>query len=248
MCQVFNALEIDLTLWQRETRGLPPLRHDWTIIHSFFVGMGGYVIDMDLGGEMGESNASPHLALTAKGVLRLASLGYELPDVPLQSIKDRSKADTFTKSIAGLQAGYLVVQLIGRLASGLFITLLEINAFGHALCALIIFWFWLKKPYDIKSPIPVAEPWVEPVAALWSLEMGCAIQDCSHEMNTRIMRPWRAREHFEHFIRTIKKRVKPRAVTNTTGLRAHIHCEAGENGQGNIEKVNPGHSKGNLSR
>jgi hypothetical protein len=228
-------MAIDLTLWQRQARGLPLPRHEWTIIHSFFAGMGGFVIDMNVDGGPEDRAKSPSLALTAKGVLQLASLGYDLPDVPLQSIKDRSKADTFTKGIACLQAGYMIFQLVARLAGGLFITLLEVNALGHALCALILFWFWLRKPYDIKSPIPVAGTWVGPVAALWSLEIGCDINDCSHKMDIRFMRPRHDMENFKNFIRIVNKAW---AATKKTGTCVKITREDGDTHFEDIEKVN----------
>ena len=210
--------------------------------------MGGYIIHMDRGGEAEQPTSSSNLTLTAKGVLQLASLGYDLPDVPLQSIKDRSKADTFTKSIACLQAGYLVFQLIGRLASGLFITLLEINAFGHALCALIIFWFWLKKPYDIKSPITVTGSWAGPVAALWSMEIGYDIKGCSHDMNRKIVLTRHDTENFKDFIRRVQNRVSICAATNKTGFYAQVSGNDDESLHDDTEKVSPDDSRGALSR
>ena len=220
---------ISLTSWQRQERGLRPPRYEWTIIHSFFAGMGGFVLDTDDEWELRHLASSPRLALTAKGVLQLASLGYDLPDVPLHSIKDRSKANTFTKSIACLQAGYMIFQMAGRCASGLFITLLEVNAVGHAVCALILFWFWLKKPYDIRSPISVAGTWVRPLKTLWSLENYCDINDCNHEMGTSITRPRRDRENFKNFIYLVDNMVKARATTRVDGSPGKLPPKYGEN-------------------
>jgi len=194
---------------QHQETGLPLPKHEWTMVNSFFSVMGGFVMDTNDEGTRRYITNSPKLALTAKGVWQLAVLGCELPDIPLQSIKDRSKANTFAKGIACIQASYLILQLIARLANRLPITLLEINTLGHALCALILFLFWLRKPYDVQSPIPVAGTWTRPLTALWSLSSCCDINGCRHHNEYEgLFPPAHDRQNFECFIGIASNRTR----------------------------------------
>ena len=45
-----------------------------------------------------------------------------------------------------------MIQCISRLAQGLSISLLELNTFAHALCALLIYGLWWEKPLDVEEP------------------------------------------------------------------------------------------------
>jgi hypothetical protein len=121
-------------------------------MHSFYAGMGGFAIDTSPTDGKEFIPGSPRLALTAKGILFLLSHGYALPRVSKASIKDRSKADGLAKILVCLQAGYIIVQYVGRLAAHLPQTFLEINTIGHVLCALIMYMFWWDKPQDIQEP------------------------------------------------------------------------------------------------
>lgn len=65
--------------------------------------------------------------MTGEGILGLAKLGH-LPDIPLDFILDKSKADNVTKTLVIIQATWLLIQYIPRLAAHLPLTLLEINS------------------------------------------------------------------------------------------------------------------------
>ena len=117
--------------------------HEWTKVHSFYAGMGGFVIDTKnhkYPNKLEEAYVpgSPRVTLTVDGVFLLAKLG-RLPDISIESIEDRSKANNLAKGLVCLQAGWIIVQCIARLASHLPITLLEVNTSGHAICALLIY-------------------------------------------------------------------------------------------------------------
>ena len=114
--------------------------------------MGSFVIDTSPTDGKEFIPGSPRLTLTAKGILFLLSQGYSLPRVTKASITDRSKADGLAKILVCLQAGYIIVQCIGRLVAHLPLTFLEINTLGHVLCALIMYAFWWNKPQDIRDP------------------------------------------------------------------------------------------------
>lgn len=80
----------------------------------------------------------PNLTLTARGVALLAKCDL-LPDLHEAEIIDKSKADGLAKLVACGQAGWMLVQVIGRVALRLPITLLEVNTLGHVVCAFAIY-------------------------------------------------------------------------------------------------------------
>lgn len=129
----------------------PSFLGNWSMVHSFFVEMGGYVI---------RRQNDENVTVTTSGVMRLAELGYELPRLSDGDILDRSKADPITKVLTCFQAGYMIVQVIGRRAADLPITMLEINTLGHVVCALVIYAFWFQKPLGIEVPVVVEEEWL----------------------------------------------------------------------------------------
>jgi hypothetical protein len=110
---------------------------------------------------------SPRLYLTAKGVLAHVKAGkLSLP--PKEAIAERSKSDVLVKTLVCLQAGYIIVQCVSRVASGLSLTFLEINTSGHVLCALIMCSHWLHKPQDLNLSIPLEAGLVK-VIGNWQL-------------------------------------------------------------------------------
>ena len=90
------------------------------------------------------------------------------------AIKSRSRANEVAKSIACIQAIWFVAQCLTRrkfdfsvssptLSTNIYLTpvqvightpisLLELNTFGHALCALLVYALWWEKPFDVESP------------------------------------------------------------------------------------------------
>lgn len=113
------------------------------MMHSYFAVMGGFCFDTT----NAEVNFLPgdrtRVTLTSTGICSLAELAPELlPDLSKEHIRDKSKADGFDKTLACLQAFRFCAQCISRLATGLSTTLLELNTFAHALCALLAYAFW----------------------------------------------------------------------------------------------------------
>lgn len=70
-------------------------------------------------------------------------------------IADKSKADWFTRIIASLQIIWFLTQIVGRVASDLTITPLELFTLGYVGCALGMYYFWRHKPFDLQVPITV---------------------------------------------------------------------------------------------
>lgn len=81
-----------------------------------------------------------------------------LPNLTESKIKDKSDAGALAKSLICIQAFWFCGQCIFRLAVGLSIPLLELNAFAHALCAFVIYVLWWEKPLDIDEPTQLKGP------------------------------------------------------------------------------------------
>jgi len=130
--------------------------------------MGGFAIECQTH-PGSESNGIEVKLLPLDGVRVLAKLSDDLPCLGIQAIQDRSKADTLSKSLACIQALYIVLQTFGRLRSDLPVTALEINTIGHVICALAMFVFWWYKPLNVESPEIARGPMEELHSTLWSL-------------------------------------------------------------------------------
>lgn len=70
------------------------------------------------------------LTLTARGMAVLAKCG-RLPHVRKEEIEDKSKANDLAKATVIIQATWMLIQVIGRLASKLPVTPLEVNVVAH---------------------------------------------------------------------------------------------------------------------
>lgn len=79
-------------------------------------------------------------------------------NISKEDVKDRAKADTFTKLLAVAQAGWLVVQSIARWRAELPITQLELMTMAFTACALITYLLWLSKPLDAERPTVIRCP------------------------------------------------------------------------------------------
>jgi hypothetical protein len=79
-----------------------------------------------------------------------------LPDD--EDIDDRSKADVIAKFLACGQAFWFAAQILGRLVLYLDISLLEVATSAYVVLALVAYWAWLYKPYNIQKsryiPLP----------------------------------------------------------------------------------------------
>ena len=128
-------------------------RHPWTMTHSFYAIMGGFAFDT--------SNAEPNflpnhrsrLCISVRGLDYIAEKAPELiPGITEQHIKDKSKADSLAKFLVCLQALWFCVQCIARVTQRKAISLLELNTFAHAFCALLMYALWWHKPQNVEEP------------------------------------------------------------------------------------------------
>jgi hypothetical protein len=122
----------------------------WTIVHSYFAQMGGLAY-------ISREDRNDYFALTAsKLTLRYSWLGtHPLKHLNLgrEDIEDKSKADWFVKSIAVLQIGWLVLNVIARAVKKLPITQIEVATIAFAVMAILTYAINWWKPKDVSQPI-----------------------------------------------------------------------------------------------
>jgi len=153
---------------ERITRGpiKHPRRHKWTMTHSHYASMGGFAFDTKLMQRDFLPEGRERLTLTTSGVLRLAEVTpHLLPDISVTQINDKSKANKLAKTVVVMQASWFSVQCVSRMALGLPLSLLELNTFAHALCALIAYLLWWNKPLDVEEPTRIEGPDMDLVCA-----------------------------------------------------------------------------------
>lgn len=128
-------------------------RYPWTHVHSFYTIMGGFAFDTNKAVPNFLPNGRSRLTISIGGLKYIAKHSPSLiPDLSEDEIRDKSKADGLAKSLVCLQAGWFCSQCVVRLAQQQVISFLELNTFGHAICALLIYALWWYKPLDIDSP------------------------------------------------------------------------------------------------
>jgi hypothetical protein len=132
--------------------------------------MGGFAVDQHDAEEPYFPKSLSRLTILPAGLRLLANVDFNLiPDISKEEISDKSKANGLAKSIVCVQAFWFCVQCITRLSQGLPITLLELNTFVHALCALLIYWLWWHKPLDVAEPTLIKGNEIHGLVALLSI-------------------------------------------------------------------------------
>ena len=98
--------------------------------------------------------ANKPLTLTPYGILLLAHWD-KIPSITTDDVRDKSNANSLAKAIVFWQTLWMIVQVIGRAASKLPVTLLELHICLHAFCAVVMYGTWWDKPVDIDLPTEV---------------------------------------------------------------------------------------------
>ncbi|KAF9035569.1 hypothetical protein BJ165DRAFT_1409430 [Panaeolus papilionaceus] len=124
-----------------------PANVEWTQTHGFFLIMGGFAYQDQLG------------TVNVLTVERLEQLYHgnviEWPSVTSERLWDHSKADTLAKFIAIGQTTWFCIQIFVRLKTNLIVTELEISTLAFAVLNLIMYGLWWNKPFDVKTPIVI---------------------------------------------------------------------------------------------
>ncbi|KAL8782075.1 MAG: hypothetical protein Q9213_005716 [Squamulea squamosa] len=94
----------------------------------------------------------------------------EVPNLTEAEIQSKSKANVLAKALTCIQALWFIAQCITR-SQRIPISLLELNTFGHAFCALLIYLLWWEKPLDVDFPTIVHGETLRKLCALhWIVE------------------------------------------------------------------------------
>ncbi|KAI9671430.1 MAG: hypothetical protein M1831_004339 [Alyxoria varia] len=146
----------------------------WSPNLSLFTVAGGFCVD--------SSSFFPkeRLYFTPAGIIELARLGL-LPHIDEEAIQDRSKADVFAKSIVIIQVTWFLLQTLARLIQKLPVSLLELHTLTQVGCTFFMYALWMKKPYDIGSPVTLDDPRVVEMAALFALSVSNRAQRMTEE-------------------------------------------------------------------
>ena len=119
----------------------------WTKTHGHFIQMGGFML---FDGNIEKGVLTPERfseLLTAKKI--------DFPNVTMEEIEDRSKADGFSKMIALGQTLWFVAQCIARRAQHLDLTLVELLTLSLAVLNGVMYFLWWNKPMDVRCPVRV---------------------------------------------------------------------------------------------
>ncbi|KAK0186353.1 hypothetical protein F5146DRAFT_127820 [Armillaria mellea] len=126
----------------RKVRAYSSKDHELTLVHGFFVSMGGFY------------HGKEKRLVTLKDVPKLLEA---LAKVRVVDIRDKSKGDALSKTIVLLQISWFVVQCCARAAQKLPITLLEMSALAFAVLSIASYAAWWEKPVDVLYQIRLEE-------------------------------------------------------------------------------------------
>lgn len=93
--------------------------------------------------------------LTPRGVLLLAEWGRLPKTYTSKTVRDKSKASFLAKFLVCFQAIWIIIQVGGRYAANLPVTLLELYTVLHTICAMAMYIIWIDKPFDVNQPTAV---------------------------------------------------------------------------------------------
>ena len=119
---------------------------EWTISHSFLVQMKGFeeesgkIFDEDYSfyeWVLNEYEKTKGFQLDIKGIT--------------EHITDRSKSNSFAKTVATLQIIWVLVQTIARYIESLPISQLELVTCAYVVCSVPVCFLWMLKPYNIRG-------------------------------------------------------------------------------------------------
>lgn len=174
-------------------------------MHGFYAAMGGLAIqtptDLPESERYSPSEANELYFVTRGGIqllLKESGTGREeVPNISEEEIRSKSRANGVAKSLVCIQTLWFITQCITRcklnrqnfqpavpivmltdtraLAQHIPISLLELNTFGHAVCALMIYFLWWDKPFDVDYPTIIASPTLHQYLALCCMQIYASV-------------------------------------------------------------------------
>jgi hypothetical protein len=116
-------------------------REGWTLTHSFYALMGGFVAES-------EGQAPTQLSRYSLDEL-VGNHTVAVPEMPERVIDDMAKVDPFSKVFTCLQSACVVIEVIARAAKGLPVSELELATIAYIICLFTTYAFWWKKPQGV---------------------------------------------------------------------------------------------------
>ncbi|KAF8318585.1 uncharacterized protein EI90DRAFT_3083019, partial [Cantharellus anzutake] len=135
---------------EMERRDRFGLMRRWTLVHSYFVEMGGFIDPTT----RFFRRRDPSFFGQYPGIIR-GTGNRRVVAVTKQEILHKSKGDFLSKSIVSLQLLWFIVQYVGRWVGHLHKSQLEAMTLGYSALSIIICALWWHKPLDIRSRIQV---------------------------------------------------------------------------------------------
>ncbi|KAK1219028.1 hypothetical protein PQX77_018256 [Marasmius sp. AFHP31] len=121
-------------------------RPEWTITHSFFLVMGGFILI---------DKTQPVRPLLVEDITVWNTMeAISLPILSEREIQDRSKGDGLSKTFILLQTTWFLFQILARAVSGLPMTELELVTVAFATLNILAYVFWYNKPLNVDCPVP----------------------------------------------------------------------------------------------
>lgn len=136
-----------------QKRGISEIPRDWSIAHYYYANMGGFCMQWK-----DEADGSVKLGFLDSDQIPRLLHQNELSDsahLSREAIEDRGKADWFVKVLALVQVAWFVIQCVARAVQKLPLTTFELSTLAYIPCALLVFYLWWDKPYDIRQPTMV---------------------------------------------------------------------------------------------
>ncbi|KAF7973380.1 hypothetical protein HWV62_15477 [Athelia sp. TMB] len=145
-------------LWDLEEK-LGRTDQPWTIVHGFFIIMGGFhyyrngkpMWAMACGSRRGLVRNTPY---EDKDVRTLVQSRTLVPPT-VDELGDKSKGDTLSKTVAVTQTLWFIAQCIARRAQGIVITNLEIMTLAYTVITVAMYAAWWHKPLNVRCPVRV---------------------------------------------------------------------------------------------
>lgn len=124
-----------------------PREAKWSLTHCYFANMGGFYIQ--------DESSSPKSRLLSAGHFAHFWEYIDIPNLSEDDLKDKSKADYFTKALAVIQITQLLLSLIVRAVRHLAFSQLEALTLAFAICGVLTYICSWYKPQNVKRPIQV---------------------------------------------------------------------------------------------
>lgn len=132
--------------------------------HAFYAIMGGFAVRFKDPVDGLPTTPDNQYTILPDGVRRLLDKSPDsITQISVEDIDDKSKGDSITKTLVMMQATYFIYQCVVRWHGHLPISILEHNTFGHAVCSVLIYCLWWKKPLNIGKPTLLSNSQVEEI-------------------------------------------------------------------------------------